>query len=375
MKYFLVVGEASGDLHASNLMRAIQSRDPEAKFQFFGGDRMAAVGGHLWMHYRELAFMGVVAVVLHAKRLLSHMKLCRKAILEWKPDVLILVDYAGFNLRIAAQIKKSNPDIPIHFYISPKLWAWKSYRIQSFRAYIDKLYVIFPFEPAFFEQHSYPVQYVGNPTVDSVSEYVSKAMEPSAFRLKHKLDDRPILAVLPGSRSGEVRSNLNVMLDVLTRAPNVQPVVAGSPGLDESFYDACVRRSIPVVFGQTYELLHAAHAALVTSGTATLETGLFRVPQVVCFAVSGGRLPNWFFKRFMHVPYISLVNLIADRLVVPECMGANFTVEKVSAALLPLLEDSPERRDQLAGYESVARRLGAAGTADRTASAICSALK
>jgi lipid-A-disaccharide synthase len=367
MKYFLVVGEASGDLHASNLMRELLLLDPKAEFRFFGGDKMEAVGGTLVKHYREMAFMGIVAVVMNARTILKNMDLCKKEISDWNPDVLILVDYASFNLKIAAFVKKKKLPIPVHFYISPKIWAWKEYRIKTFKKYIDKMYVILPFETEFFAKHQFPVLYVGNPCVDSVVEYVSQPFDEGAFRAVHGLDERPVLAILPGSRKGEINSNLPLMLEVASQYPYFQLVVAGAPGQAPDFYRNLMPESVPLIFGETYPLLRIAYVALVTSGTATLETALVGAPQVVCFAVRGGRLPNWVFRHFMHVPFISLVNLIAGKPVVQELMGALFTKENLTAALEPLLSDTPERQAMLQGYAEVKDLLGKPGAAGKTA--------
>jgi lipid-A-disaccharide synthase len=372
MKYFLVAGEASGDLHASNLMRELLRLDPQAEFRFFGGDKMAAVGGSPVKHYREMAYMGIVAVVLHARTILKNMALCKKEIAGWKPDVLILIDYASFNLRIAGFVKKNLPGLPIHFYISPKIWAWKEYRIRSFKRYIDKMYVILPFETEFFAKHDFPVSYVGNPCMDSVTDYLAQPFDEVAFRNLHGLDARPVLAILPGSRKGEISGNLPMMLEVANRYPAFQVVVAGAPGQEKSLYDNFLNNDDKLIFGETYSLLRIAHTALVTSGTATLETALIGTPQVVCFYVPGGWLASWTFKHFMHVSYFSLVNLIAGKPVVNELMGALFTPVHFAAALEPLLSDTPERQAMLEGYAEVRQKIGVPGAARKTAELIFS---
>lgn len=374
MKYFLVVGEASGDLHASNVMRELLALDPDAEFRFFGGDKMASVGGRLVKHYRDMAFMGFVAVVMNARTILKNMALCKAQIMDWKPDVLILVDYASFNLKIARFVKMNLPFLPVHFYISPKIWAWKEYRIKSFKRYIDQMFVILPFEKDFFAKHDFPVSYVGNPCVDSIADFRSKPFDPSAFRSKYSLDERPVLAVLPGSRRAEIKSNLPLMLQVASGYPQFQIVVAGSPGIEEDFYAPCMPAGTKLIFGETYPLLALAYAALVTSGTATLETCLISTPQVVCYALRGGRIPNWIFGRFMHVPYISLVNLIAGKMVVPELMGALFNKVQLTATLEPLLSETPERAAMLEGYADVREKLGKPGAAAKTASLVYRAL-
>lgn len=370
MKYFLVVGEASGDLHASNLMRELQLLDPQAEFRFFGGDKMAAVGGTLLKHYREMAFMGVIAVVLNARTILRNMALCKREIAAWKPDVLILVDYASFNLKIAAFVKNTMPGLPVHFYISPKIWAWKEYRIKYFKKYIDHLYVILPFETEFFAKHDFPVSYVGNPCVDSVAEYFEQPFDEKAFRQLHGLDQRPVLALLPGSRKGEIHGNLPLMLEVASRYPTFQLVIAGAPGQTSAFYEQYLLNGEKLIFGETYSLLRIAYTAIVTSGTATLETALIGTPQVVSYAVGGGGIPNWVFRHFMHVPYFSLVNLIAGKTVVNELMGALLNDVNLTTALEPLLSKTTERQAVLDGYSEIREKLGKPGAARKTAELI-----
>jgi len=367
MKYFLVAGEASGDLHGSNLMRELQLLDPQAEFRFFGGDQMAAVGGTLLKHYREMAFMGVVAVVCNARTILKNLVLCKNEIASWKPDVLILIDYADFNLKIAAFAKKAMPHLPVHFYISPKIWAWKENRIKLFKKYIDHMYVILPFETEFFAKHEFPVSYVGNPSVDSVAAYFEQSFDEKAFRTLHGLDQRPVLALLPGSRKGEIQGNLPLMLEVASRYPAFQLVIAGAPGQSPSFYEQFILHDEKLIFGETYSLLRIAYTAIVTSGTATLETALIGTPQVVSFAVAGGSIPNWIFRHFMHVPYFSLVNLIAGKTVVNELMGALLNDVNLTTALEPLLSDTPERQAVLDGYAEVRLALGKPGAARKTA--------
>lgn len=285
MKYYLIAGEASGDLHASNLMRAIQHADPQADFRFLGGDLMKRVGGTLVKHYREMAFMGFIPVLMNLRTILRNMQVCREDIRQYRPDVVILIDYPGFNLKIAKYVK-TVLHIPVHYYISPKIWAWKQYRIKDFRKYVDHLYSILPFEPAFFHRLNYEVDYVGNPSVDSVSNYqMRESVGRSTFFRMNRLADKPILALLAGSRKQEIRDNLPVMLRVAARFPEYQPVIAGAPGIDPEYYRQYTDPSVQILFQQTYPLLQHSDVALVTSGTATLETALFRVPQVVCYYV------------------------------------------------------------------------------------------
>jgi lipid-A-disaccharide synthase len=294
--------------------------------------------------------------------------------MNWRPDVLILVDYASFNLKIARFVKENVQDLPVHFYISPKIWAWKEYRIKAFKKYIDRMFVILPFETDFFAKHNYPVSYVGNPCVDSIEEFRSQLFDESAFRSRYSLDARPVLAVLPGSRRAEIKSNLPLMLKVAMQYPDFQVVVSGAPGIEESFYIPFVQSGIRLIFNETYPLLGISYAALVTSGTATLETGLIGTPQVVCYAYRGGSLPNRIFKHLMHVNYICLVNLIAGKMVVPELMGVLFNELQLKISLEPLLSESQERKAMLEGYAEVREKLGGPGAAARTAGLIHQAI-
>lgn len=374
MKYFLVAGEASGDLHASNVMRELKKLDPKAEFRFFGGDKMAAIGGEPVKHYRDMAYMGLVAVVKNVHKVLANLALCKKELMSWKPDVLILVDYASFNLKIAQYVKEQQPSLPVHFYISPKIWAWKEYRIKSFKKYIDRMYVILPFETDFFAKHDFPVSYVGNPCVDSIAYFRSQPYDKQSFLSRNGLDQRPILALLPGSRKAEIKSNLPLMLDVALCYPEYQVVVSGAPGVEKAYYDSFLPKSIPLIFGETYQLVDQAYVALVTSGTATLETGLLSTPQIVCYAYKGGSLPNWIFRKLMHVPFISLVNLVAGKMVVPELFGVLFNRVQLKTSLESLLSDTVERKIMLQGYSEVQEKLGQPGAAAQTAKLIYQSL-
>lgn len=371
MKYFLIAGEASGDLHASNLMAALKEKDPEADFRFFGGDLMQAVGGTLVKHYREMAFMGFIPVLLNLRTILNNMKTCQEDIRRYQPDVVILIDYPGFNLKIAKFVK-TVLHLPVYYYISPKIWAWKQYRIKDFRRYVDRMFCILPFETEFFRKLNYSVDYVGNPSVDSVAQYKKKqASGADTFIADEGLADKPILALLAGSRRQEIKDNLPTMLEVAAAYPDYQPVIAGAPGLEPDYYKQYIgNHPARIVFGKTYDLLQHSRAALVTSGTATLETSLFRVPQVVCYYVAAGRLASFIFRNFFHTKYISLVNLIAGREVVQELFGARFSYQQIRDELGKILHDTAYRQQMLDGYDEIICLLGKPGASQRTAELI-----
>jgi len=369
MKYYLIVGEASGDLHASHLMASLKEEDPQAEFRFFGGDLMAAVGGTLVKHYRELAYMGFIPVLLHLRTIFANMKRCKRDIEAWQPDVLILVDYPGFNLGIAKYVH-ARTRIPVYYYISPKIWAWKEYRIKNIKRDVDQLFSILPFEVEFFEgKHRYPIHYVGNPTVDEVTAFRASYTEPSdGFARANGLSSRPIIALLAGSRKQEIKDNLPDMLRAAAAFPDHQLVLAGAPGISPDYYRRYVGDAqVTVLFGKTYPLLQHARAALVTSGTATLETALFCVPQAVCYHTPMGKVIAFLKRHVLKVKYISLVNLIAGREVVRELVADTMTVEQVRQELERLLHDEEYRRRMLEGYDRMADRLGEAGAPRRAA--------
>lgn len=376
MKYYLIVGEASGDLHASNLMRAIKTKDEQAEFRFFGGDLMSAVGGERVKHYRELAYMGFVPVLLHLRTIFTNMSRCKRDIVKWHPDVLILVDYPGFNLSVAKYIRK-NTEIPIYYYISPKIWAWKEHRIKNIKRDIHELFSILPFEVDFYSKHEYKINYVGNPCVDAVDRFLNDDSETlSEFLVDNSLDNKPIVALLAGSRKQEIESNLPMMLEALRHFPDYQPVIAGAPGIDKEFYSPYLVDGAKILYGSTYRLLKHSHAALVTSGTATLETALFRVPQVVCYATPMSRLYSWLKRHFLKVPFVSLVNLIAGREVVTELVAADMSVSNIVSELSSILPDtSPQRIEMLREYERMIDILGAPGASERAASKMLQLLK
>ena len=371
MKYYLIVGEASGDLHASNLMRALKEQDAEADFRFFGGDLMSAVGGTRVKHYKELAYMGFIPVLLHLRTIFKNMELCKKDIVAWHPDVVILVDYPGFNLKIAEFVKK-HTDIPVYYYISPKIWAWKEYRIKNIKRDVDELFSILPFEVDFFKGHNYPIHYVGNPCVDAVDTFQQTHTESfDDFVKANSLTDKPIIALLAGSRKQEIKDNLPAMLEAAKPFVNdYQLVLAGAPSMESAYYQQYIGTDVPVriVFGQTYRLLAQAKVALVTSGTATLETALFRVPQVVCYYLAMGKLISFLRRHILKVKYISLVNLVANKEVVRELVADTMTVANVRAELDALLNEKDYRNKMLQEYDRMIQILGPAGASHQAAS-------
>lgn len=374
MKYYLIAGEASGDLHASNLMKAILQEDPKAEFRFFGGDLMAKAGGTCVKHYRDMAYMGFIPVLLHLRTIFRNLSCCKQDILTWKPDVLILIDYPGFNLKVAKFIKQHS-SIPVYYYISPKIWAWKEYRIKNIRRDIDKLLSILPFEVDFFKKHHYPVNYVGNPCVDAVQTFRENYQESlDEFQLRNKLDNRPIIALLAGSRKQEIKDNLSRMTEASKDFPQYQFVVAGAPGIDPEFYQQFIGKDTKILFGQTYPLLTHATAALVTSGTATLETALFKVPQVVCYYTAAGKLVSFLRRHILKVQYISLVNLISGNEAVTELVADGMTVTNLKAELKQILPDGNKRSKMLSDYEQLIQALGTAGASQRAAEIIISSL-
>ncbi|MDR2147955.1 MAG: lipid-A-disaccharide synthase [Tannerella sp.] len=373
MKYYFIAGEASGDLHASNLMKALKINDIKAEFRFFGGDLMASVGnGTLVKHYREMAFMGVIPVLLNFRKIMRNMQICRTDIQAYNPDAVILVDYPGFNLKIAEFVKK-RLQCPVFYYISPKIWAWKKYRIKTIRRYVDKMLCILPFEVDFYKSLDYQVNYVGNPTVDEIRTFLSEHPENrNAFLSDNNLNNKPIIAVLAGSRKQEIKKNLPTMLASVKQNFEYQIIIAGAPGLTMADYSPYItsKDDVKIVFNKTYELLQYADISLVTSGTATLETALFNVPQVVCYHVSGGKLVNFIFNRFFQVQYISLVNLIAGKEVVKELFGAGFSIKSIQNEVNSLLNNSEYREKMLEGYREVATKLGTQNAPERAAEMI-----
>ena len=378
MKYYLIVGEASGDLHASRLMRSLKKYDELAEFRFFGGDLMAAEGGTRVKHYKELAYMGFVPVLLHLGTIFSNMKKCKEDIVAWKPDVVILVDYPGFNLNIAKFLKK-NTLIPVYYYISPKIWAWKEWRIKSIKRDVSEMFSILPFEVPFYEQkHKYPVHYVGNPTAQEVAEFRAGYHQTyEEFCQENNLDSRkPIVALLAGSRLQEIKDNLPAMIEVAERFEDYQMVLAGAPSIEDEYYDKFLEGTpVRVVKNKTYQLLSHTTAALVTSGTATLEAALFNVPQVVCYETPLPKLIRFAFNHVLKVDYISLVNLVANKEVVPEMFADKFTIDGIANELYKIMPGQPARERMLAEYQEVLRELGNKVAPDEAASIMVDLLR
>jgi lipid-A-disaccharide synthase len=365
MKYYIIAGEASGDLHGSNLMKSLYKEDPRAEIRFWGGDLMQSVGGTLVKHYKELAFMGFIEVLFNLKTILNNIKIAKKDILEFHPDVIVFIDYPGFNLRIAKWAKELG--IKTHYYISPQIWAWKENRITDIKRDVDKMYVILPFEKAFYEKkHRFPVHFVGHPLIDAIHNQAP--IDAALFRTENKLNDQPIIAVLPGSRKQEITKMLSVMLSVVNDFPSYQFVIAGAPSQDFSFYEKFITNSnIKFVSNKTYPLLQNATAALVTSGTATLETALFKVPEVVCY--KGSWASYQIAKRIITLKYISLVNLNMDKEVVTELIQDDCTTQRIKEELAKILEG--EHRNQiLAQYDQLEQKLGGIGASLKTAQLI-----
>ena len=373
MKYYLIAGEASGDLHASHLMQALKQQDPQAEFRFFGGDLMTAVGGTRVKHYRELAYMGFVPVLLHLRTILRNMKMCKQDISQWKPDVVILVDYPGFNLKIA-QYVKVNRICPVYYYISPKIWAWKEYRIKNIKRDVDELFSILPFEIEFFEQkHHYPIHYVGNPTAQEVREFLANEKSEKG----NEKWDKPVIALLAGSRKQEIKDNLPAMIQATAHlADSYDLVLAGAPSIEPDYYAQFLEGSaVRLVMNETYSLLAQATAALVTSGTATLETCMFRVPQVVCYETPLPQLIGFLKRHILKVKYVSLVNLIANREVVRELVAETFSVDNIRRELEAILPNGAKRQQMLSDYEEVHRLLGDSKAADEAARQMINLLK
>ncbi|GAB2779852.1 lipid-A-disaccharide synthase [Salinimicrobium soli] len=362
MKYYIIAGEASGDLHASNLMKALKKVDPDYSFRFWGGDLMQQEGGKPVKHYRDLAFMGFAEVIMNLPTILGNLSFCKKDIEEFEPDVIIFVDYPGFNLRIAKWARKKG--YKTHFYISPQIWAWKENRIKDIRRDVDELYVILPFEKEFYEaKHNYPVNFVGHPLIDAISDL--PPVDVQKFRQEYGLDDRPVIALLPGSRKQEISKMLEIMLSITEDFKDYQFVIAGAPSQEEDFYNSFIKKkNVHLVMNRTYDLLGISKAALVTSGTATLETALFKVPEVVCY--KGNFISYQIAKRIIDLDFISLVNLIMDREVVKELIQNDFNKENLKKELHKILEED-HRKKIFSDYYELEQKLGGMGASEKTA--------
>ena len=374
MRYFIIAGEASGDLHASFLMEGIKKKDPEATFCFFGGDLMAEQGGTLLKHYREMAFMGFLTVVLNLSQIKKNFKMAEEKLIEFAPDVLILVDYPGFNLRMARFAKAHN--IRTFYYISPKIWAWRSDRVKWIKNYVDEVFTIFPFEKDFYDKHNYRIRYVGNPTVDELAVRPNMDQTFNEFIGENGLKDQPIVALLAGSRKQEIKLILPTLSKVANLFPEYQFIIAGAPSLSAELYQENMPGSkIPVLFGKTYELLQQSRAAVVASGTATLETAVINVPQVVCYIIELGRFTSLLRKFFLKIKWISLVNLVMNKEIVKEFFQENCEPATVAGELRKILEDTTYREEMLQNYKLMLAKLGPPGCANRAAEEMIGLLK
>lgn len=368
MKYYVIAGEASGDLHASNLLMNLKKFDDAANFRAWGGDLMEQKGATIVKHYNDLAFMGFTEVLMNLKTILNNIKFCKKDILAYQPDVLILVDYPGFNLRIAEWAKEQG--IKVFYYISPQVWAWKQSRVHKIKKFVDKMFVILPFEEGFYNKFDYKVDFVGHPLLDAIKNRNKLPIEE--FRKINKLSDKPIIALLPGSRKQEVSTMLPIMLSVTSAYKDYEFVIAKAPGLNDEFYKPFIAASnIKLVRGKTYDLLEHAYAALVTSGTATLETALFNVPQVVCY--KGGTISYQIAKKLVKINYISLVNLIVDKEIVKELIQTELNTKNIQKELDKLL-DKTYRNNLFTEYKNLRNVLGGEGASERTAQLMLSYL-
>lgn len=374
MKYYVIAGEASGDLHASNLIKGLKAEDAAAEVRGWGGELMEAAGAEIVRYYKDTAIMGFVTVLKNLDKVRANIRLCCEDIRRWQPDVVILVDYAGFNLRIARFAKGLG--LKVFYYISPKLWAWNTGRVKKIKRYVDRMYTIFPFETEFYARYGYPVHYGGNPLVDAIAGRQRQAESFGDFIARNGLEDKPLIALLAGSRSQELKYVLPTMLKMVEHFPDYQFVIAGAPSMTDADYAPYLAgRKVRVLYGETYNLVSQARAALVTSGTATLETALLRTPQVVCYNGEGGRLSYFLFKTFVKVKYISLVNLIFGGEVVRELMMQHLTERNVLNELSRILYSERDREKMLRNYDEVIRRLGAPGASRRFARMMVEALR
>jgi len=375
MKYYLIAGEPSGDLHGSNLMKELAVADSDAQFRYFGGDLMQAVGGDLVKHYREMAFMGFLDVLLNIRTIKRNMEFCKNDLLQFQPDVLILIDYPGFNLRIAEFAKKNN--IKVFYYISPKIWAWKEHRVKKIKAFVDEMFTIFPFETEFYKKHNFEVNYVGNPLMDSIAEYKKTETAKADFFDNNKLDNRPVVAILAGSRLKEIKRILPIMVKATEGLSDFQFVIAGVKNIDKNIYDEIIGdKDISIIFDQTYNLLSFANTAIVTSGTAALETALFNVPQVVVYKTEGGLLLDVVFRNFvLKTNWASLPNIILQKGAILELIQKDLTVKKVKTELNLLLFDNSHREKIIHDYKRLLELMGEPGCSKRAAEEMIKLLK
>ena len=372
MKYYIIAGEASGDLHGANLMKHLNAGDASAEFRCWGGDRMAAEGGEIVKHYRDLAFMGFVEVVMNLRTIMGNLKFCKADILAWQPDVVIMIDYPGFNLRIADFAHKNQ--LKVFYYISPQIWAWKQSRVHQIKRNVDKMFVILPFEQEFYQKFDYEVEFVGHPLLDAIADERSSEPNSSAFRREHGLSDKPLIALLPGSRKQEIGGMLPLMLEMIMEFPDHEFVIAGAPSQSKEFYGHFMEgQAVKLVFGETYRLLQHSEAALVTSGTATLETALFEVPEAVCYR--GSRISVWIARQLVKVKYISLVNLIMDQETVRELIQADFNKATLKEELHRLLHDKEYRGQMLENCQILREKLGGTGASATTANRMLKTLR
>ena len=374
MKYYVIAGEASGDLHASNLIKGLRKFDSGAEVRGWGGDLMRESGCEIVRHYKDTAIMGFLTVLKNLDKIKANIEACHQDILAWRPDVVILVDYGGFNLRVAKFIKEAG--IPVFYYISPKIWAWNTGRVKKIKRLVDRMFVIFPFEVDFYARYDYPVQYAGNPLVDAIHDRPFKDETFNEFVRVNGLSGKPIIALVAGSRSQELKHVLPKMLTMVKHFPDHEFVIAGAPSMSDADYAPYLQDvKVRIIYGQTYRLVRQARAALVTSGTATLETAILRTPQVVCYSGEGGALSYFLFKTFVKVKYISLVNLIAGREVVQELFGARFSYQQIHDELGKILHDAAYRQQMLEGYDEIIQLLGKPGASQRTAELIYQSLR
>ena len=372
MRYYIIAGEASGDLHGSNLIKQLKRCDTQAEIRAWGGDLMEQAGAVVVKHYRDLAFMGFSEVLMNLRTILNNLSLCKNDIESFNPDAIILIDYPGFNLRIAKWAHGSSSKVL--YYISPQIWAWKQSRVKQIKAYVDEMFVILPFEKEFYSRFGVDVHYVGHPLIDAVEDYRKKALSHTAFLAKNKLGNKPIIAILPGSRKQEISTMLPIMLKAVEKVGDFELIIAGAPSQDESFYRSIIKNStIRILFDSTYEILTHAHAALVTSGTATLETAIFKVPQVVCY--KGGTISYLIARALIKVKYISLVNLIMDKMVVKELIQKEMNVENVKSELDRLINDEAYRSELLSDYSQLYEKLGGGGASAVAAKAMFKTLQ